>query len=192
MNRLSAVRSKLRRSRRKGSTHRLLFLDFDGVVNVPYDYDSPEFQEMEEKGEYDFFRPELVARVNRLCRDYGLSVVITSSWRYSGLDYCIDSLMRAGFDPAIEIEGMTDTDDPLFRREEEIFAYLMKTEAVSSFLILDDIPMEEFRDYAVATPFYSGYDEESDLQARKILDRQNHEKDSLWLEVKDEILRLFG
>jgi len=192
MNRLSAVRSKLRRSRRKGSTHRLLFLDFDGVVNVPYDYDSPEFQEMEEKGEYDFFRPELVARVNRLCRDYGLSVVITSSWRYSGLDYCIDSLMRAGFDPAIEIEGMTDTDDPLFRREEEIFAYLMKTEAVSSFLILDDIPMEKFRDYAVATPFYSGYDEESDLQARKILDRQNHEKDPLWLEVKDEILRLFG
>jgi len=192
MNRLSAVRSKLRRSRRKGSTHRLLFLDFDGVVNVPYDYDSPEFQEMEEIGEYDFFRPELVARVNRLCMDYGLSVVITSSWRYSGLDYCIDSLMRAGFDPAIEIEGMTDTDDPLFRREEEIFAYLMKTEAVSSFLILDDIPMEEFRDYAVATPFYSGYDEESDLQARKILDRQNHEKDPLWLEVKDEILRLFG
>ena len=192
MNRLSAVRSKLRRSRRKGSTHRLLFLDFDGVVNVPYDYDSPEFQEMEEKGEYDFFRPELVARVNRLCRDYGLSVVITSSWRYSGLDYCIDSLMRAGFDPAIEIEGMTDTDDPLFRREEEIFAYLMKTEAVSSFLLLDDIPMEKFRDYAVATPFYSGYDEESDLQARKILDRQNHEKDPLWLEVKDEILRLFG
>ena len=185
MSRLSAIHAKLRKNRKKGYDHKVLFLDFDGVVNVPYEYGSPEYEAVLESGSYDFFRPEIVDRLNRLCHEYELFVVMTTSWRYSGLDYCVESLLNAGFDPDIPIEGMTDTDDPLFRREGEIFSYVLQSEKITGFVILDDIPMDNLQDYAVTTIFEVGYDEACDQRARELLDAQKKGMDTAGKEWND-------
>ena len=188
MNRYEAMLAGVRNNCRKGSTHRLLFLDFDGVINVPYAPGTPEFEKAMQGLTNDFFRPEIVARVNRLCRDYGLAAVITSSWRCSGLDYCLDHLYRAGFDKAIALEGMTDTDDPLFRREDEIYRYVRRAGDVSAFLILDDIPMDCYRENEVCTDFEIGYDDTCDARARELLERMLHPGDSLFLRACDMVM----
>ncbi len=188
MNRYEVLLADVRRNHRKGSRHRLLFLDFDGVVNVPFAPGTPEFEQAMRGETNDFFRPEMVDRVNRLCRDYGLAVVITSSWRYSGLDYCLSHLYRAGFDRTIPVEGMTDTDDPLFRREDEIYRYVMQARDVSAFLILDDIPMDCYRTHQVCTDFETGYDETCDARARELLDGMLQPKDSVFMRAWDAMI----
>ena len=41
--RITAVTRQMLRNRIENRIHRVLFLDFDGVVNVPYEYGTPEF-----------------------------------------------------------------------------------------------------------------------------------------------------
>lgn len=159
-------------NRRKGQVHRVLFLDFDGVVNVPYQYGTPEYEDAMNRGVYDFFRPEIVQRLNHLIHAYDLHVVISSSWRYSGMEFCQNSLWNAGFDQDVVIEGVTPMPDDLQPRSEEIFAYLEAHPDISAVLILDDIPMHALKMYAVETVFEEGYTEACDRKARAILDRQ--------------------
>ena len=42
-----------------------MFLDFDGVVNVPYEYGTPEFNAAMDQGVYDFFPVTLAVCPNR-------------------------------------------------------------------------------------------------------------------------------
>ena len=56
--RITAVTRQMLRNRIEDRIHRVLFLDFDGVVNVPYEYGTPEFnaameQYRKDKAEYD-------------------------------------------------------------------------------------------------------------------------------------------
>lgn len=170
--RITAVNRQMLRNRIENRIHRVLFLDFDGVVNVPYEYGTPEFNAAMEKGVYDFFRPEIVERLNTLIHEYDLHVVITSSWRYSGLEFCQNSLRNAGFSDDVVIEGMTELTEEYPPRWQEILTYLEEHPRISSILILDDIPMHELSDYAVQTVFETGYDEKADKEARAILNRQ--------------------
>ena len=185
--RLNAIEKQMRKNRNRQAVHRLLFLDFDGVVNVPYEYGTPEYDAAMDAGVYDFFRPEIVVRLNRLIHDYDLHVVISSSWRYSGIEFCQRSLQNAGFSPDVMIEGTTALSEGIPPRYEEILDYLESHPDVSEFLILDDIPMHALSPYAVQTVFEEGYTEKADQNGRRILDRQI--KDSqrhpmfLWLIV---------
>ena len=192
MNKYDCLFARIRNNCRRGSRHRLLFLDFDGVINVPYAPGTPEVEKAMQGLTDDFFRPEMVKRINCLCQEYGLSVVITSSWRYSGMHYCIDHLFRAGFDQRIAIEGMTDINDPLFRREEEIYRYLRGAKDVGAFLILDDIPMEFLGDYAVCTDFEIGYDETCDKRARDLLEAMIHPGSAVTMQAWDTMLEWTG
>lgn len=168
--RISAIEQRMNRLRRQGKHHQVLFLDFDGVVNVPYEYGTPEYEEAMARGVYDFFRPEIVERLNRLIHDFNLSVVISSSWRWQGIEFCQDSLNNAGFDNVI-IEGMTPVDETYPPRSEEILQYLEEHRDITGFLILDDIPMHELSDYAIETVFEDGYTVLDDKRARAILKR---------------------
>ena len=170
--RLLKIERRMKRCRASKTGERLLFLDFDGVVNVPYRTGTPEYEEAMKRGEYDFFRPEIVARLNRLIKEYGLSVVISSSWRSMGLDFCVSSMRDAGFDPSIHVRGTMPLWDNYPPRSEEILMYLEKEADVSGFLILDDIDMRILRPYAVQTVFEEGYTEACDQKARAILERQ--------------------
>ena len=191
--RLSAIEQRMRKNRKAGGNHRVLFLDFDGVVNVPYQYGTPEYDDAMARGVYDFFRPEITERLNRLIHDYQLSVVISSSWRTMGVEFCQNSLLEAGFEPDVIIEGTTDVGS-FEPRHEEILLYLEEHPDITAFLILDDIPMKELSSYAVETVFEEGYTEACDKRARKILDRQIEDHASsteyLWIGVAVVLLIL--
>ena len=173
--RLSVIEQRMRENRKAGGNHRVLFLDFDGVVNVPYQYGTPEYEDAMSRGVYDFFRPEITERLNKLIHDYQLSVVISSSWRTMGVKFCQNSLLEAGFDTDVIIEGTTDVNS-FEPRHEEILSYLEEHPDITAFLILDDIPMKELSSYAVETVFDEGYTEACDKRARTILDRQMKER----------------
>ena len=170
--RLWKLKLRLWNNRRKRQIHRVLFLDFDGVVNIPYEFGTPEYNDAMDRGVYDFFRPEIVERLNTLIHEYDLHIVISSSWRFSGIQFCQDSLWNAGFDRDVVIEGLTPLTDDFRPRDEEILDYLEAHPEISSVLILDDIPMRELKDYAVQTIFEEGYSKSCDQTARAILNRQ--------------------
>ena len=170
--RITAVTRQMLRNRIEDRIHRVLFLDFDGVVNVPYEYGTPEFNTAMDQGVYDFFRPEIVERLNQLVHEFDLHIVITSSWRYSGIEFCQNSLRNAGFSEDVVIEGMTEMNEDYPPRWTEILKYLEEHPEISDILILDDLPMHELSDFAVQTVFENGYDEEADRKARSILNRQ--------------------
>lgn len=170
--RIRALQKRMLAARRSSRPHRIVFLDFDGVVNVPYEYGTEEFDAAMAEGVYDFFRPEITVRLDRLIHDYDLRVVISSSWRYSGMEFCCNSLRNAGFSEDVVIEGMTALREDYPPRWEEILIYLEEHPNVSEFLILDDLPMRVLSPWAVQTVFEEGYSEECDRKAREILDRQ--------------------
>ncbi len=170
--RITAVTRQMLRNRIENRIHRVLFLDFDGVVNVPYEYGTPEFDAAMAQGVYDFFRPEIVERLDRLIHEYDLHVVISSSWRYSGMEFCQNSLRNAGFSEDVAVEDLTVLSEGIPPRYLEILEYLEDHPRISEILILDDIPMHGLSDYAVQTVFEDGYDEAADQKARAILNRQ--------------------
>ena len=170
--RITAVTRQMLRNRIENRIHRVLFLDFDGVVNVPYEYGTPEFDAAMAQGVYDFFRPEIVERLDKLIHEFDLHVVISSSWRYSGMEFCQNSLRNAGFSEDVIIEDLTVLSEGMPPRYLEILEYLEDHPRISEILILDDIPMHGLSDYAVQTVFEDGYDEAADQKARAILNRQ--------------------
>ena len=170
--RITAVKRQMLRNRIENRIHRVLFLDFDGVVNVPYEYGTPEFDAAMAQGVYDFFRPEIVERLDKLIHEFDLHVVISSSLRYSGMEFCQNSLRNAGFSEDVIIEDLTVLSEGMPPRYLEILEYLEDHPRISEILILDDIPMHGLSDYAVQTVFEDGYDEAADRQARAILNRQ--------------------
>ena len=170
--RITAVKRQMLRNRIENRIHRVLFLDFDGVVNVPYEYGTPEFDAAMAQGVYDFFRPEIVERLDKLIHEFDLHIVISSSWRYSGMEFCQNSLRNAGFSEDVIIEDLTVLSEGMPPRYLEILEYLEDHPKISEILILDDLPMHGLSDYAVQTVFEDGYDEAADRQARAILNRQ--------------------
>ena len=170
--RITAVRRQMLRNRIENRIHRVLFLDFDGVVNVPYEYGTPEFDAAMAQGVYDFFRPEIVERLDKLIHDFDLHVVVSSSWRYSGMEFCQNSLRNAGFSKDVIVEDLTVLSEGMPPRYLEILEYLEDHPRISEILILDDIPMHGLSDFAVQTVFEDGYTEEADKEARAILNRQ--------------------
>lgn len=73
----------------------VVFLDIDGVLNS-----GTWFEQLDEErwDDLDYFDPVCVERVDRICRETGASVVISSSWRKSRtLDEITSLLQRRGF-----------------------------------------------------------------------------------------------
>ena len=136
-----------------------LFLDFDGVINLFYLPGTAKYEEKRNMDEFEFYDRDCVARLNELCHAFPIFIVISSSWRYAGLDYCIDYLVKAGLDPAIPVVDITDMD--LMRpREEEILDYLFRHPDFDGFLIFDDGDMPHLEKFHVLTDPIQGFDEE--------------------------------
>ena len=79
---------------------KIIFLDIDGVLNHEAFY-RERFENRYEKGAiehpYSEIDPKCTEHLNILCQDTGAKVVISSTWRHSGLDYCKDVLEFHGF-----------------------------------------------------------------------------------------------
>lgn len=157
-------------NRRNGLVHYCLFLDFDGVINVFYQPGTKKYEEMKRKpkDEFSFADRDCIERINQLLKDFPMDMVISSSWRFGGLKSCVEYLEKAGFTQKQKAIGITETDE--FRpRQIEISDYLISHPVYSGFLILDDMPMPEFKNELVQTNCFQGYDAEKDIFARNLL-----------------------
>ena len=110
---ISAILKQMKKNRETDSEKKLydvLFLDYDGVINI-----------VNKNYSIDRFESRRMENINRLCREFGLKIVVTSSWRlfpnYGELLY------ENGLDPDIEVLGCTESTGP---RETEIKNYLMQ------------------------------------------------------------------
>lgn len=111
---------------------RVLFLDFDGVLN------SREWAEKQADLPVGapWFDPAAVARLNRLLSESGACVVISSYWRNQHIDDLKQCLADVGCEP--NIIGITPFLHPM-ERGREIQSWLdMPDHQVDSFVILDD------------------------------------------------------
>lgn len=101
----------------------IIFLDIDGVLNCQTFYES-----LDKKERIDRISGQLckmrVSLLNDLCEDINAKVVISSTWRHSGLEYCVSALkaMGATFDiiditPSFKSEFMV--------RGNEIYAWII-------------------------------------------------------------------
>jgi len=162
------IRNIMRKNRKKEDPFVYVFLDFDGVINVFYLEGTPEYYEMLAKGEFEFADRRCVERINRLHRDFPIRIILSSSWRFSGIPYCTEYLQNAGLDPEIKIYGMTQT-EVFHPREEDIVSYLLEHPDFTGFVVLDDIHMKHLQAFEVETDPLKGYTEERDLKCREII-----------------------
>lgn len=109
---------------------RLVFLDFDGVLN------SDAFFRREPGADIDNdLDPRAVGRLDRLCREAGASVVVTSTWRLEmPLDALCELLATHGL--GAEVVGTTPSLPGV--RGHEIRSWLKSHSGWRSYVILDD------------------------------------------------------
>lgn len=97
---------------------RLLFLDIDGVVNTLMIWDSPQdkgrstifkdgyYFELNHPGDGKVSNKQAMLWVSKLCTDYDLSIVITSTWLI-GNDYrkIAEALYNSGLSKEVQVLG---------------------------------------------------------------------------------------
>lgn len=72
---------------------KIIFLDFDGVINHENWYEwIHEHKEFLKEGGHDSIDPKSVEKVLSICKETGAYIVISSSWRYNTLDHTITKL----------------------------------------------------------------------------------------------------
>ena len=117
---------------------RILFLDFDGVVNTPiwneeercFTSNMPHHNAVNNKN--------AVALISRFCKQFGFKIVVTSDWRLN--DNWRQCLLNGGLDSAVEILDRTDdlwSPRETHCRSSEIQKWLNEHE-VECFIIVDD------------------------------------------------------
>lgn len=127
---------------------KILFLDYDGVVNREM------WTEVEGKWICCYGYPEdgevndrqAVQWVCEFCEKFGYYVVVTSTWRkYPEWEKC---LRAAGWRESVKILGSTSMYEEEVRRE-EISDYLRSCENVEHFLIFDDNMVDGYDGHVV-------------------------------------------
>lgn len=140
---------------------KVIFLDFDGPI-------IPMHSHTHRRGEREKAWPPCVAALNRITDATGAKIVVSSSWRYGGLQRVTGYLAVWGVTgEVIDITPQMSTYDKqtrLYRtviRGEEIKAWLLAAqEPVESFVIFDDDEdMGELDTYLIRTPFECGITE---------------------------------
>lgn len=128
----------------------IVFLDFDGVINLDLNNFNGNFTDKEP-----------MDNLNKFCLENNFKVVVISSWRKYP-DYK-EILYGSGLDPQIEILGKTEV---LGRdRESEVIEYLKKHHYIDRFIILDDGTFNELSKYQIKTEFKKGFDDERYMEA---------------------------
>ncbi len=162
----------MRKNRKEGKKLYYVFLDFDGVLNVFFEPGTPEFEAMRKKiedgGEFEFADRKCVERLNAFCEAFPVRLIISSSWRFSGIDYCQEYLEKAGLKKEHRFFGMTNTEE-FHPREEDIVSYLFSHPDFTGFIVFDDMDMPHLKEYHVQTDPSKGWNEEKNAEAYKIM-----------------------
>ena len=157
---LEKVLHKIKKDRTKyfsGEINNILFLDFDGVLNLDIN---------NYNGNFKATIP--MKNLNKFCIENEFKIVVISSWRKSS-NYK-EILYESGLNKKIHILGATEN---LERdRESEIIDYLEKNTNVNNFIILDDGDFNELSKYQVKTIFRNGFDDSKYDEAVKLLNKE--------------------
>ncbi|MGM9941728.1 MAG: HAD domain-containing protein [Bulleidia sp.] len=166
---LEKASASLRKNREQKIHKTALFLDFDGVLHVFYMQGTPEYEKAVQrmKRKMDLIDPDCLANLETLVSEFDMDIIISSSWRFNGLDYCRKYLQKSGFRYVNRIVGVTD--DLNLDRRIEILKYLLDHPSYTSFLVLDDIRMKEFKGCAPIIDPTKGFNEKALKAAQKIL-----------------------
>lgn len=76
---------------------KIIFLDIDGVMNHQLYYREKSQHERHNSGDIYDIDPVSVGFLNTLIDQTGAKVVISSTWRHSGIEYCRTALLAKGF-----------------------------------------------------------------------------------------------
>jgi Swiss Army Knife RNA repair-like protein len=144
-----------------GEHMKVLMLDFDGCLNTfPHEGTGLGLE-----------RVPCVNLEYLLKKLPELKIVISSSWRIQGLEYCREALKEQGIDPRRVIDVTGDERlDGKSHRGNQIERWLERNPEVTKFAILDDSrDMEPFMDNLVRTNPMRGLTEADVEKALKIL-----------------------
>lgn len=145
---------------------KIIFLDIDGVLNSKKCFDKYHM------GKSFPICLDLVQNLNKITRETGAKIVVTSTWRYEGVRKLRERFKKAGIEG--KIIGVTP--DSRFIRGSEISAWRTcdSKRLFSNYVILDDD--DDFFDYQkkylVRTDSSIGLSDKDAIRAIKILGRK--------------------
>ncbi len=154
---LDKVLKQIKKSRNNyfsGELNNIVFLDFDGVLNLDINNYTGNFK-----------AKEPIENLNKFCLENEFKIVVISSWRKS-LNY-MEILYESGLDRRIEILGATETLEK--DRETEVIDYLEKHQNINKFIILDDGNFYELKKYQIQTVFEKGFDNKKYQEAIELI-----------------------
>lgn len=127
---------------------KVLFLDFDGVINPLTFHHST----------HGFSKSACAHVQSILTKDPQVRIVVSSSWRRWGLEKVREILKENGIDHTKVID-VTEEDGGWGpeKREPQIYHWLEKHKSVSKFVVIDDFPLPKFNSNFVKTNGYVGF-----------------------------------
>ena len=165
--------------------NKVIFLDIDGVLNTERHHEYCNKNNLANADEYGYlFDPIAVRNLTKILNETGADIVISSSWKYSGISSLLDMWNdRALPGRVIDITPDSDSDELLLHADlenmeffdykgSEIKEWLSKHgKKVSRYVILDDEQemLPEQRDNFVHINPVIGISEEDATKAIKIL-----------------------
>ncbi len=144
-----------------GELDNIVFLDFDGVLNLDINNYT---------GNFNAKIP--MKNLNEFCLNQDFKIVVISSWRKS-LNYK-EILYESGLNPNIKILGATKTLEK--DRESEVIDYLENHTNVNKFIILDDGDFNELTKFQVKTVFSNGFDDKKYQEALDLITKYDWKK----------------
>ena len=152
---------------------RIIFLDFDGVLNTEYYQGLLQFQGKQWQDEHGaFFDPRAVRQLKRIIDATGADIVVESSWKYLGLE-AMQELWRVRDLPGRVID-ITPSLTGNVSKGEEIAAWLFEHVTLDTpYVIIDDeyVVLDSQIPYFILTNPYEGLTEEQANRAISILNR---------------------
>lgn len=153
---------------------RYVFLDIDGVLNHEEWYESKRLKELAPtfvRWEQECFDPECVQRVNKILKETGAELVVSSSWR--GDPELSEIFESVGLPINYLVTPLADVSTWRYydTRGEEIEEFLKKNPC-ENYVILDDdtdFTEEQLKNHFVHCSNKDGLTEEKTNQAIKIL-----------------------
>ena len=152
---------------------RIIFLDFDGVLNTEYYQGLLQFQGEQWQDQYGaFFDPRAVRQLKRVIDTTGADIVVESSWKYLGLEAMQELWMVRNFPGKVIDITPSLTDNA--SKGEEIAAWLSEYATPDTrYVIIDDeyVVLDSQIPYFILTNPYEGLTEEQANRAISILHR---------------------
>ena len=152
---------------------KIIFLDFDGVLNTEYYQGLLQFQEKQWQDEHGaFFDPNAVRQLKRIIDATGADIVVESSWKYLGLE-AMQELWKVRNLPGKVID-ITPSLTGNASKGEEIVVWLSEHATPDTrYVIIDDeyVVLDSQIPYFIWTNPYEGITEEQADRVISILNR---------------------